>query len=196
MKKADSMKRLRKAVKKTQDKKRYEHTLGVAYTATSLAMRYGASLQDAQVAGLLHDCAKCISDEKSVAICKKHGIPMTEVEQRNPFLLHAKAGAYLAEAKYGVTNPDIINAIRYHTTGREDMSLLEKIVFVADYIEPERKQAPNLAELRQLAFIDLDQAVLRILEDTIAYLGEKGGETDPATLVTFNYYRKELQKNG
>lgn len=189
MKKADNMKQLRKAMKKAQDSKRYEHTLGVAYTAAALAMRYNVSIKDAQTAGMLHDCAKCLSDEKRLSVCEKQHIPVTEVERRNPFLLHAKVGAYLAEKKYGVRDSDILNAIQYHTTGRKNMSLLEKIVFVSDYIEPGRKQAPNLQEIRQLAFIDIDKAMIRILEDTVAYLKEGNREVDPATEDTLNYYK-------
>lgn len=190
MKKISSIKQLRKSMKKVQDSRRYEHTLGVAYTAAALAMRYGGSLKDAQTAGMLHDCAKCLTDEKRVAVCEKHHIPMTEMERRNPFLLHAKVGAYLAEKKYGITDADILNAIRFHTTGRENMSLLEKIVFVADYIEPGRKQAPNLQEIRQLAFIDIDRAMVKILEDTVCYLSGGSGEIDPATELTLNFYKK------
>lgn len=196
MKKTDSMRQLSKAMKKVQDSRRYEHTLGVAYTATALAMRYNAPLKEAQMAGMLHDCAKCLSDEKRLSICEKHRISVKEVERRNPFLLHAKVGAYLAEKKYGVRNQDVLNAIRYHTTGRENMSLLEKIVFVADYIEPGRKQAPNLQEIRQLAFMDIDRAMLRILEDTVHYLNGGNGEIDPATEVTLSFYKTAVENKG
>jgi predicted HD superfamily hydrolase involved in NAD metabolism len=188
MEQKDNLKKLRKAMKKAQDGKRFEHTLGVAYTSAALAMCYGEDIAKAQTAGMLHDCAKCLSDEKRLSICQKYGIPMTEVEKRNPFLLHAKAGSYLAEKKYGITDRDILNAIQYHTTGRPDMSLLEKIVFVADYIEPGRKQAPNLPEIRKLAFTDLDRAMVRILEETVRYLEKGGGEMDPATQETLLYY--------
>ena len=153
-------------------------------------MKYQADVTDAQIAGLLHDCAKCLTDEKRVSICEKHQIPMTDIERRNPFLLHAKVGEYLAREKYGITNPDILNAIRFHTTGRENMSLLERIVFVADYIEPGRRQAPNLTEIRQLAFTDLDAAMLKILEDTLSYLRATGGELDPMTEITYEYCRR------
>lgn len=188
---ADRVRQLKKAMKKVQDKRRYEHTLGVCYTAAALAMRYGEPLEKTQIAGLLHDCAKCLTDEKRLSICEKNGIAVSDIERRNPFLLHAKVGAYLAEKKYGVTDPDILNAVAYHTTGRENMSLLEKIIFVADYIEPGRKQAPNLQQIRQLSFLDLDKAMVRILEDTVQYLKESGGhEVDPATEVTLDYYRK------
>ncbi len=176
-------------MEKTLDPKRYEHTLGVEYTAAALAMRYDVPIADARLAGLLHDCAKCMSDKKRLSICEKHNISINEVERRNPFLLHPKVGSYLAMKEYGVKNPDVINAILNHTTGRPAMSPLEKIVFIADYIEPGRKQAPNLAEIRRLAFQDLDQALLKILEDTLAYLQEGSGEMDPMTQKTYEYYK-------
>ncbi len=193
MDKAKEMRKLRKKIEKVQDAKRFEHTLGVEYTAAALAMCHGASVEDARLAGLLHDCAKCFSDEKRLSVCEKKNIPITEIEGRNPFLLHAKVGAFLAKEKYGVENRDVLNAILYHTTGREGMSLLEKIIFVADYIEPGRKQAPNLPEIRRLAFQDLDKALLWILEDTLKYLKRSGGETDPMTELTWRYYKNETE---
>ena len=183
------LRELRKEMEKVQDSKRFEHTLGVEYTAAALAMVYGEDLTDARIAGLLHDCAKCLPDEKMLKICEKQGIEISDVERRNPFLLHAKAGAYLAEEKYGVRNrPEVLDAIRYHTTGREDMSLLEKIIFVADYIEPNRHHAPHLSQIRRLAFEHLDGAILQILKDTLAHLRESGGEIDPVTESVYEYY--------
>lgn len=196
-KKTVSLKKLRKAMEKTQDAKRFEHTLGVEYTAAALAMRYGCDIKSARIAGLLHDCAKCLTDEKRLSICEKNGITIQDSERRNPFMLHAKAGAYLARKKYGVEDPDILNAICNHTTGRENMSLLEKIVFVADYIEPGRKRTSNVDDLekvRMLAFMDLDMALLQILDDTLRYLKKSGGEILPMTEVTWNYYKTELMK--
>ncbi len=194
-KNAYGLKKLKKAMKKEQDAKRFEHTIGVEYTAAALAMRYDCDIRKAQAAGLLHDCAKCLTDEKRLSICEKNGIPITEAERRSPFLLHAKVGAYLAKEKYGITNQDILNAIQNHTTGRRGMSLLEKIIFVADYIEPGRKQAPNLAEIRKLAFVNLDSALLTILEDTLTYLKASGSEIDPTTEKTWRYYHERSSKN-
>lgn len=178
-------------MKKTQDAARFEHTLGVEYTAAALAMRYDCDVRNAQIAGLLHDCAKCLSDRERLEICKKQGIPMTKLEKRNPFLLHAKVGAYLARKKYGVKDKDILNAIRNHTTGRQGMSLLEKIIFVADYIEPGRKHAPDLTKIRKMAFTDLDMAMVKILQDTLDYLNASGGELDPMTEITWRYYTQK-----
>lgn len=182
------LKKIRKAMEKSLDSKRYEHTLGVAYTAAALAMRYGASIKKAQLAGLLHDCAKCISNEKKIAICEKHHLDISDVERRNPSLLHPKAGSVMAAEEYGVTDPEVIQAILNHTTGRPKMSLLEKIVFVADYIEPGRSSAPGLDEIRPLAFEDIDRALVRILEDTLHYLEDGEEEIDPMTRKTLEYY--------
>lgn len=189
-----SMKKLRKSIRKTQDAKRYEHTMGVEYTAAALAMRYGANIEDALLAGLLHDCAKCFSEEKLITICEKYKLPITETERELPFLLHGKVGGYLAEKKYGVRNQDVINAIVHHTMGREEMSLLEKIVFVADYIEPGRTRAANLSELRELAFQDIDLAMLRVLEGTLIHLKSSGWAIDPRTEKTWNYYKDLLSE--
>lgn len=180
--------KIRRAIEKVQDDKRFEHTLGVVYTAMALAMRYDAPLKNAELAGLLHDCAKCMDNDKKISICEKHNISITELERRNPFLLHAKVGSFLAMDTYKVHDADVINAILNHTTGRPGMSLLEKIIFVADYIEPNRKQAPNLKEIRKLAFMDLDKALLYILKDTLSYLESEEGEIDPMTRKTYEYY--------
>lgn len=194
MKESD-LKKIKKTLEKDLDTKRYEHTLGVAYISAALAMRYGADLKSAQIAGLLHDCAKCLSDHKRLSICEKHNISITDTEKRNPFLLHAKVGAFLAAEDYKITDPDIIQAILNHTTGRPEMSLLEKIVFVADYIEPGRKHAPNLTMIRKMAFEDLDQALLQILEDTLEYLRNGGGEIDTMTENTYEYYKQHLSQS-
>lgn len=184
------IKRLKKELKDSLPERRYVHTIGVAYTAASLAMRYEYSIEDAMVAGLLHDCAKYFDDEKMIEICKEHEIEIRDVERRNPFLLHGKAGSILAKEKYGITDEKIQNAIRYHTTGKPAMNLLEKIIFTADFIEPGRKQLEGLDAVRKLAFIDLDQAVMEILDMTIRYLGEDGEkEMDSMTVQTYEYYR-------
>ena len=193
-KKADSLRKLRKKMEKVQDSRRFEHTLGVEFTSAALAMRYGASVKSAQTAGLLHDCAKCLTDKERVSICKKNNIPMSELEKSNPFLLHAKVGAWLARKRYGISDQDILNAIQNHTTGRPGMSLLEKIVFIADYMEPGRNHAPNLDEVRRLAFEDLDQAMLKILNDTLEYLDSKNGDVDPMTRKTLEYYKEHLNQ--
>lgn len=189
--KTQDMYKIRKQLAKTLDHKRYEHTLGVAYTAAAMAMCYGENIQKAELAGLLHDCAKCMDNEKRIHICEKHGIEISDAELRNPFLLHAKVGAHLAQKKFHVDDSDVLNAILYHTTGRPCMSLLEKIIYIADYIEPGRDQAPNLETIRKLAFHNLDHALIKILEDVLVHLKETEKEIDPMTQKTYDYYKME-----
>lgn len=175
-------------LRETLGEKRFEHTQGVMYTAASLAMRYGVPMQQAQLAGLLHDCAKAIPDEEKLELCKKYGIMVSEVEQENPSLLHAKLGAYLAREKYGVADDEILHAIYVHTTGEPGMNTLDKIIFIADYIEPNRDSQPNLEYVRKVAFWDLNQAMEGILYDTLQYLKQGDKKIDPMTQKTYDYY--------
>lgn len=174
--------------------KRFIHTLSVAGTASSLAMCYGADLEKAETAGLLHDCAKCLDLRKMQRVCEKAGLTVSSFEAESGSLLHSKAGSVLAAEKYGITDPDMINAIRYHTTGRPGMSLLEKIIFVADYIEPGRFTAKNLPLIRRLAFSDIDEALMKILYDTLVYLNSTGFAVDPMTRKTYDYYKQIFEE--
>lgn len=180
--------KMKKKLAKYLDEDRYLHTMGVMYTCAALAMAHGYDLGDAQAAGLLHDCAKCIPNKKKLKMCSQSGIPVTAFEEEHPFLLHAKLGAYVAREKYDIKNEAILSAITYHTTGKEDMSVLEKIVYIADYIEPMRDKAPNLEPIRRLAFRDLDECMYEILKDTLAYLEENPKDLDSATKEAFLYY--------
>ena len=180
--------KIRKQLKKELDKARYEHTIGVMDTAACLAMRYGCDMNKALTAGLLHDCAKCIPNDGKLRLCKKYGIEITPAEKKAPFLLHAKLGSYLAREEYGVEDPEILSAIACHTTGKPNMSMLDKIVFIADYIEPGRDRAPGLPRIRALAFRDLDQALICILEDTLDYLKSTDQQIDPTTQAVLDFY--------
>ena len=186
--------KMQKKLAKYLDEDRFAHTLGVMYTCASLAMVHGYDLEDAQVAGLLHDCAKCIPNKKKLKLCGQHNISVTAFEEEHPFLLHAKLGAYIARKKYDITDKEILSSITYHTTGRREMSLLEKIVYIADYIEPMRNKAPNLDKIRKLAFQDLDECLYEILKDTLEYLDENPQNVDSTTKEAFSYY-KELHTN-
>lgn len=186
--------KIKQKLKRKLDAERYEHTIGVTYTATALAMRHGCDLKKTYLAGLLHDCAKCIPDEKKLSKCFKYHIVVTETEHKNPGLLHSKLGAFLAMNKYHINDKDIINAILYHTTGRPAMTTLEKIIFIADYIEPGRDKAPRLSEIRQIAFVDLDTAMYMILTDTLEYLKKTPEAIDSATEKTLAYYTAIVQE--
>ena len=186
--------KIQKKLYKKLDSHRYQHTLGVMYTCAALAMVHGVDLGKAQTAGRLHDCAKCIPNEKKLKLCKKHEIPVTPFEKENPFLIHAKLGAYLARKKYKVEDEEILSAIRCHTTGKEAMTALEQILFIADYIEPTRSTAPHLERLRRLAFQDLDQCTYEILRDTLTYLRQSPQKIDETTERAYGYYRERNEK--
>ena len=175
-------------IEKKMDAYRYEHTLGVMYTAAALAMRHEVDLNDALLAGLLHDCAKCYPDEKKFELCEKYNISLTDVERQNTALIHAKLGAVLAREKYGVESEQVCRAIATHTTGAPGMDKLQQIVFIADYIEPHRDRAGHLAEIRYMAFDDLDQACRMILTDTLDFLSDSPKIVDPMTKETYDYY--------
>lgn len=168
---------------------RFGHTMGVAYTAACMAMRYGEDMERAYIAGLLHDCAKCVSDEEKLRRCEEYGIEITDSERQVPSLLHAKLGAWYASHKYDVRDEEICSAVRYHTTGRPYMTLLEKIIFVADYIEPNRNKAPNLTEIRRICFEDIDRGVCEVAYATLNYLDESADTVDSATVKTYEYYK-------
>ncbi|WP_026515865.1 bis(5'-nucleosyl)-tetraphosphatase (symmetrical) YqeK [Butyrivibrio sp. MC2021] len=186
----DISQKLRKELEKELKPDRFDHTLGVAYTAASMAFVHGADVEKALIAGMLHDCAKCMSHEEQIKVCEKNKIEITEVERRNHSLLHAKAGMYLARAKYDIYDTEILNAIRWHTTGKEDMSLLEKIVYIADFIEPNRKPLEGMDEIRKEAFTDIDKCLAHILHDSVLYLQTIGKECDEATMNAYLYYKK------
>lgn len=188
-------KEIEKQLKKELDKERFTHTMGVMYTAAALAMAHGADMNQALYAGLLHDCAKCIPNEEKLSLCEKYQISISDAERKSPSLLHAKLGAYFAKSIYGIEDEVILHAIKVHTTGEPGMNLLDKIIYIADYIEPNRDQAPNLTAIRKLAFRDLDKTMEKILSDTLQYLTEKGGEIDPLTNETYQYFHNSISHN-
>ncbi len=189
---------LRKKVKKEfkKDKSRYWHTIGVAQTAANLAMCYEVDIEKAFVAGLLHDCAKCYTNEQLLYYCLEYQIEINEYEQASPYLLHSKLGAYFAKNKYDIEDEDIINAILFHTTGRPNMSKLEEIIFIADYIEPYRNRADNLDIIRKLAYKDIKKAILKATQDTLDYLRKKGKEQfiDALSVQTYEYYKEQCRE--
>ncbi len=181
-------------LKMALDEPRYQHTIGVMYTAGSMAMAFGYPIEKAMLAGLLHDCAKCITDEEKIRLCKEHNIEISQAEYDNLSLLHAKAGAILAKTLYGIEDLEILHAIQVHTTGEPDMNLLDKIIYIADYIEPGRDRAPRLDQIRKWAFCDINRCMAEILYDTLMYLKKHNGVIDPLTELSYHFYeayRKE-----
>lgn len=176
---------------------RYEHSISVSFMCTALAMCYGCDLDRAELAGLLHDCAKCYGNDDIIIKCEKREIEITGEEQKAPAVLHAIYGSWLAKHKYNVDEPEVLEAIRCHTTGKPNMTMLDKIVFTADYIEPRRDRAPDLPFVRSLAFSDLDEAVYQILKDTLEYLDKKGSSVDSVSKQAYAYYKQvHMEKKG
>jgi predicted HD superfamily hydrolase involved in NAD metabolism len=169
------------------------HSIGVSDTAACLAMKYGYDVKAAHLAGLLHDCAKGLTDEEMLATVNKAGMEITPIERDNPELLHSKAGSVIARNKYGINDDDILGAICYHTTGRPDMTLLEKIIFIADYIEPNRCDIPNLDKIREIAFDDPDAAVAVICRNSLDHLKRRSRVIDGLTVATYEFYRDKCK---
>lgn len=161
---------------------RYEHIVRVARLADRLAQRHGANASNARAAGLLHDLARLYSSELLLAECEARGLPIGEFERRNPIVLHAPLGAELAREMFGVDDPDVLSAIRYHTTAAPVMSRLDAILYLADGLEPGRS-FPEREALERLAFTDLDAAMCALLRSTITYLTGRGLEPAPQMLA-------------
>lgn len=175
-------------------KKRFEHSIGVQYTAGTMAFMYDVDVEKAMVAGLLHDCAKYVPNDKKIRKCERRGIPITECEYRNPDLLHAKLSAEYAKEKYGVIDDEILSAIACHTTGKPGMTTLEKIIYIADFIEPNRDMLPEMELIRKEAYSDLDACLLHILRNSMNHLCKKGAVVDPITQETYVYYDELISK--
>ena len=172
--------------------KRYIHTLGVAMTAANLAAVHGCDCTQAYTAGLLHDCAKYLTGKEQIAACQEADISLTKVEMENTALIHGKLGAYIAKTRYGIQDREILSAITWHTTGKPKMALLEKIIYLADYMEPGRAmncKPYSLAQIRRASFKNLDRALFMVLECCVKYLEKSGAPIDPQTIETYKYYR-------
>ncbi len=187
---------LRKQLKSKLDPMRYEHSISVSFTCTALAMRYGIDIKQAELAGLMHDCAKRFTDSELIQKCQKHEVTLTEAEIKAPAVIHAKYGAYLAEHKYGIHDEEILSAIACHTTGKPDMTTLDKILYIADYIEPRRDKADNLPQMRYLAFQDLDKTMYEILKGTLEYLNKKGNTIDPMTKQAYEFFEEVMEQKA
>ncbi|MBR3502898.1 MAG: nicotinate-nucleotide adenylyltransferase [Clostridia bacterium] len=161
---------------------RLSHTLSVAETAVFLAARFGENPCQAHLAGMLHDCAKGLDAPTLLQLIRSGGISADEVELSMPALLHAPAGAALARQQYHVTDAAVLSAIRWHTTGRKNMTRLEKIIYLADMIEPERADFPGLTDIRAEAMVDLDKAVAMAAARSAEYVLERGKKLHPRTM--------------
>ena len=167
--------------------KRIPHVLGTEQEAFRLAVRYGADTEKAQRAALLHDCTKKLTMEEQLALCEHYQIPLDDLERNALKLLHAKTGAAVARDVFGVDD-EIYNAILWHTTGKADMSTLEKVIYLADYIEPSR-DFPGVEALRKVCYEDLDKGLLLGLEMTVEEMESMGNPVHRNTVEARDYLK-------
>lgn len=165
---------------------RFQHSLSVSETAVALALKYGEDTKKAGIAGLVHDCGKCMKDSELIEVAMNHKIQLDEVYLHDPSILHGPVGSIIAREVMGIEDKDILSAIYYHTTGRKNMSVLEKIIYIADYIEPLR-EFNGVEELRSLSEQNLDAAVIQSLEDTIKYVLSQNKLLHTDTIDARNY---------
>jgi len=178
----------RRELQKRLKKSRFAHSIGVANTAVKLAEKFGVDVNKAYVAGLLHDCAREFENEDLPAEAVKRGIKIGEVEKVAPLLLHAYIGSKMVTEIYGVDDEEIVQAIYRHTVGARDMSALDKIIYFADMIEPNRNY-PGVDKLRELAETsnNLDEIILTALGESIIFVVQKGALLHPSTIDARNY---------
>lgn len=176
-------------LKETQKPSRFTHTMGVAYTSCSLAMCYGEDIEKAFLSGLLHDCSKT-TDADYLAMAAEYDVEIPEYAFKKPGTLHAPLSAEIAKDKFKIEDEAVLMAITSHNFGRPGMSMLEKILYIADYIEPSRNfDLEKLTFYRNLAFKDLDKCLVLILKDTIDFVEKNGYPLVPITLDTYSYYK-------
>lgn len=177
-------------LKKELDAARYAHTLGVEKTAREMAEKFGVDEEKAALAGLLHDCAKCMPLSQMTKAAKNE--KLDPVMKESKALMHAVAGAHVAQDVYDVHDPEVLGAIRWHTTGHANMTKLEKIVYLADMIEPNRKPYPGLEALRKLCMTDLDEAMHMALLMSLDHVREQGKPLHPDTMAALAEYEPGL----
>lgn len=187
-----NLKALRDATRAQMPEKRWNHTLGVVESAVRLAARYGADRDKAELAALLHDYAKAWPIERQEAMIRERGLA-PEVLDYDKELWHAHAGAQAVKEEHGIADEEVLDAIRYHTSGRESMTLLEKVVCLADYIEPGR-DFPGVNKIRKLAEHNLEEALVAGFDSTIGFLLEKGKRIFPLTVIARNGLILEMKQ--
>lgn len=173
-------------LKENLKESRYEHTLGVVKTAKALAKINGVEEEKAELAALIHDSAKNMHINSMKKMLVENFEQIDDIEEKTPQLLHGKVAAIIGKTIMGIEDEEVLSAAAYHTTGKGNMTLLEKIIYIADYIEPNRVY-PGVEELRKLTFEDLDKGVIVGLNNTINYILKQGGLIHPNTIEARNY---------
>lgn len=178
-----------KEIRERIGEKRFLHTIRVKDTALKLAKIHHVDVEKAEIAGFLHDCAKIRDKEELIKTAKENNLLLTKEMLKAPQIIHSYLGALFAREFYGIDDEDILNAITYHTTGRANMSDLEKIIFLADYIEPMRN-FDGVERARELANNDLDAAMYFALNNTLRLLVERDFYIVPTTVIARNFYKE------
>lgn len=173
-------------IKKNLNEKRFMHSMGVSEVAVKLAKVYGEDVFKAKMAGLVHDCAKYMSGQQILDIMRECGEEIDIVSQKNPEIMHGFAGAYIAKNIMKINDQYILDAVTYHTTGRQNMTMLDKITYIADYIEPSRNfRGVNI--LRREAYNNIDKALIMAFDNTIRFVISKGELLHSRTIEARNY---------
>jgi predicted HD superfamily hydrolase involved in NAD metabolism len=180
-------------IKSGLSSKRYIHSVNVSATAAKLAKHYGCNVEKAEIAGLIHDCARELSQEVLLGYLEQEDIEADSVTKNVKELLHGPAAIYICRRVFGIEDGEILDAVRYHTTGRENMSLLEKIIYLSDFMEPSRC-FEGVEELRDMAFTDLDKALLMAFDSSIRYIISKNALIHVDTVLSRNYLLEELRR--
>lgn len=183
-----SIEAVEKKLRGMLSEKRYLHSLGVMETAEKMAHRFGEDPEKARLAGLLHDCAKDIDKDEMLVLCKQLDVPLDPVKREQRGLIHADLGARLLETEFGITDPEIISAVKYHTLGRENMTNLEKILYLADIIEPNRRPFEGIEALRSLCESNLNCAMLFAIERSIEHVLHRHKKLHSQTLAAQQYF--------
>jgi len=177
---------IREKLKSVLSPKRFMHSLGVMETASKLASINGVDKKKAELAGLLHDCARDMKVEEILRVCEQNNIKIDDICAKKPKLLHGPAGSIIAREEYKVEDEEVLRAIYCHTTGRKDMNALDKIIFLADYIEPGRDFS-GVEKVRKAVFEDLDKGMVISLVNIIKHLVKKRELIQMETIDTWNY---------
>lgn len=176
----------KKILSERLDSQRYIHSLAVAKQSVYLAKKYGGDVNKCELAGLLHDITKNTSADEQLKLFSEFGIILSDVEKTSPKLWHALSGSVFIKEKLGIDDEEIIKAVRYHTTGKPDMNLLEKILFVADFTSEDRDY-PDVGVIRNLSEKSLEEAMIYGLNYTIRDLCERNFAVHPDTVDAYNY---------
>lgn len=172
---------------------RFRHSINTMETCIRLAEKYGADVDKAAIAGLIHDCAKDVDKDAVLPMCEKYGIIVDEIMRSQPKLLHGDIGAHMAKELFGVDDPQILAAVADHTLGRPGMDVISSIVFIADYIEPGR-EFEGVGEIRRAAEESLEKAIVVGINSTIRHVLRKGQLLHPRSVMTRNWALQKLKE--